>query len=154
MNIYRFWESGEREKKSRMGLLTHPEGGLYGAPVRRPGRAGNGQLTGIAGREFWQKNLRRMQESVKGKQLDVGDALRVHVGDRLSREGHRHWVAVADRIGRGMQIRAKGAALLHRDLSERPASMFRNAARGGLSMIYRRQDGNIGWIDPRGNLGQ
>jgi hypothetical protein len=32
-----------------------------------------------------------------------------------------------------------------------PAMMFRNVAHGGLNMIYRRPDGNVGWIDPRGN---
>lgn len=34
------------------------------------------------------------------------------------------------------------------DLSNYPVIMFRNAAHGGLSVIYRRPDGNIGWIDP------
>jgi hypothetical protein len=29
--------------------------------------------------------------------------------------------------------------------------MFRNAAHGGLNMIYRRGDGNVGWVDPEGN---
>ena len=29
--------------------------------------------------------------------------------------------------------------------------MFRNSAHGGLNLVYRRDDGNIGWIDPRGN---
>ncbi len=29
--------------------------------------------------------------------------------------------------------------------------LFRNRAHGGLNMVYRRRDGNIGWIDPRGN---
>jgi len=28
--------------------------------------------------------------------------------------------------------------------------MFRNRAHGGLNVVYRRPDGNIGWIDPRG----
>jgi hypothetical protein len=26
--------------------------------------------------------------------------------------------------------------------------VFRNAAHGGLSVVYRRPDGNIGWVDP------
>jgi hypothetical protein len=26
--------------------------------------------------------------------------------------------------------------------------MFRNAANGALNVVYRRADGNIGWIDP------
>jgi len=35
------------------------------------------------------------------------------------------------------------------DLSNYPVLMFRNAAHQGLSVIYRRPDGNIGWIDPQ-----
>jgi ribosome hibernation promoting factor len=27
--------------------------------------------------------------------------------------------------------------------------MFTNRAHGGLNMVYRRNDGNIGWVDPR-----
>ncbi len=42
-------------------------------------------------------------------------------------------------------------AVMHMDLANAPAMMFRNSAHGGLNMLYRRQDGNIGWIDPRGN---
>ncbi|OYW82132.1 MAG: hypothetical protein B7Z26_03935 [Asticcacaulis sp. 32-58-5] len=40
------------------------------------------------------------------------------------------------------------AAVLEMDMSNYPVVMFRNAAHGGLSVIYRRPDGNIGWIDP------
>lgn len=39
-------------------------------------------------------------------------------------------------------------AVMQLDLAETPALMFRNAAHGGLNVVYRRQDGNIGWIDP------
>jgi hypothetical protein len=34
------------------------------------------------------------------------------------------------------------------DLTESQAIVFRNAAHDGLSVVYRRPDGNIGWIDP------
>lgn len=34
------------------------------------------------------------------------------------------------------------------DLNESQTIVFRNAAHGGLSVVYRRPDGNIGWIDP------
>ncbi len=34
------------------------------------------------------------------------------------------------------------------DLGEHPAIMFRNRANGGLNVVYRRPDGNIGWIEP------
>jgi ribosomal subunit interface protein len=39
-------------------------------------------------------------------------------------------------------------AVMDLDLTEQPAIVFRNAAHGGLSVVYRRPDGNIGWIDP------
>lgn len=39
-------------------------------------------------------------------------------------------------------------AVLQLDLSDRPALLFRNAAHGGLNLVYRRPDGNIGWVDP------
>jgi ribosomal subunit interface protein len=40
-------------------------------------------------------------------------------------------------------------AVMELDLSESQTIVFRNAAHGGLSVVYRRPDGNIGWIDPR-----
>jgi hypothetical protein len=45
-------------------------------------------------------------------------------------------------------------AVMRMDLANLPAMMFRNSAHGGLNMIYQRSDGNIGWIDPRGNRGE
>ncbi len=194
-----------------------------------------------------------MQLSVKGKQLNVGDALRTHVSDSLSRilgkyfgdaievgvtfsrDGHMYRAVVAAHVGRGIQIQAQGGAdapypafdtaaehlakrlrrhkgrlrdhykdggaapetlpaqqyilagesdqepaedevggqpaivaemateipsltvseaVMRMDLADQPALMFRNSSHNGLNMIYRRADGNIGWIDPRGNRGE
>jgi ribosomal subunit interface protein len=39
-------------------------------------------------------------------------------------------------------------AVMDLDLIDAPVVLFRNAAHGGLSVVYRRADGNIGWIDP------
>jgi ribosomal subunit interface protein len=189
-----------------------------------------------------------MQLTVKGKQLDVGDALRTHVADSLntvvgkyfskpmeatvvlSREAHLYTADIQVRVGRGIVLQcasqatepypafdtaadkldkrlrryksrlrghhangeAAGAELLparyqileaekeeHHDevaekaapmviaemqthidtltvseavmrmeLGELPALMFRNSAHGGLNMVYRRTDGNVGWVDP------
>lgn len=194
-----------------------------------------------------------MQLSVKGKQLDVGDALRTHVDESLSRildkyfgdalevavtlsrEAHLYRAVISAHVGRGIQLEAQGEAnepypafdaaadrmskrlrrykrrlrdhnskaaeaaplpaqqyilagedpeesedesnadgqpavvaemtteiptltvseaVMRMDLANLPAMMFRNSAHGGLNMIYQRSDGNIGWIDPRGNRGE
>ena len=41
-------------------------------------------------------------------------------------------------------------AVMRFDLAAVPVLMFRNSAHGGYNIIYRRTDGNIGWIDPEG----
>lgn len=46
-----------------------------------------------------------------------------------------------------------GDAVMRMDLANASALMFRNVSHGGLNMIYRRADGNIGWVDPRGSRG-
>jgi len=193
-----------------------------------------------------------MQLTVKGKQLNVGDALRTHVSDSLShilskyfgdaievgvtisRDGHMYRAVIAAHVGRGIQVQAQGdaeepypafdtaaehlakrlrryksrlrdhhkdsarnaeillaqqyiladddeeepsedavtgqpavvaemtteipsltvsEAVMRMDLADQPALMFRNASHDGLNMIYRRSDGNVGWVDPRGNRG-
>lgn len=42
-------------------------------------------------------------------------------------------------------------AVMQFDLSGQSALMFRNKSHLGLNMLYRRVDGSIGWVDPRGN---
>lgn len=39
-------------------------------------------------------------------------------------------------------------AVLELEVGAYPVLLFRNAAHGGLAVVYRRPDGNIGWIDP------
>ncbi len=39
-------------------------------------------------------------------------------------------------------------AVMRMDLENAPLYMFRNEKNGHLNVIYTRQDGNIGWIDP------
>jgi ribosome hibernation promoting factor len=41
-------------------------------------------------------------------------------------------------------------AVMQMDLSDRPFIVFRNASHGEINVVYRRDDGNIGWIDPTG----
>jgi hypothetical protein len=40
--------------------------------------------------------------------------------------------------------------VMRMDLEDAPALLFRNSAHGGLNMVYRRTDGNVGWVDPQG----
>ena len=41
-----------------------------------------------------------------------------------------------------------GEAVMRLDLADAPALLFRNRSHGELNLVYRRGDGNIGWVDP------
>ena len=41
-----------------------------------------------------------------------------------------------------------GDAVMAMDLADLPVVVFRHAKHGGINVVYRRRDGNIGWIDP------
>lgn len=41
-----------------------------------------------------------------------------------------------------------GEAVMQMELAGAPVLVFRNEAKQGLNVVYRRDDGNIGWIDP------
>ena len=41
-----------------------------------------------------------------------------------------------------------GEAVMHMDLSDSIVMMFKNTKSGQFNVVYRRNDGHIGWIDP------
>ena len=42
-----------------------------------------------------------------------------------------------------------GEAVMQLELANNRFLVFRNEGHGGVNVVYRRDDGNIGWIDPR-----
>lgn len=40
-------------------------------------------------------------------------------------------------------------AVMYMDLNNESALMFKNSATGNFNMVYRRKDGNIGWVEPK-----
>jgi ribosomal subunit interface protein len=42
-----------------------------------------------------------------------------------------------------------GEAVMQMELAGAPLLVFRNEKHGGVNVVYTREDGNIGWIDPR-----
>jgi ribosomal subunit interface protein len=56
-------------------------------------------------------------------------------------------IAESDKL---LQLFSVSAAVLELDLTGAPVLAFRHASTGRVNVIYRRLDGNIGWIDPTG----
>ena len=76
---------------------------------------------------------------------DTTDEEDIDDGMDHSSPPHSMIIAETEQTLRTMTV---SSAVAEMEMSNYPAIMFRNAAHGGLSVIYRRPDGNIGWIDP------
>ena len=65
-------------------------------------------------------------------------------GQEESDEDNPIIVAEAETVVHEMAV---SEAVMQMDLSDRPFVVFRNASHGEINVVYRRDDGNIGWID-------
>ena len=59
--------------------------------------------------------------------------------------GHAVVVAETERRLREVPV---SEAVMQLDLTDEAFLVFRNASNGAINVVYRRKDGNIGWIDP------
>jgi len=136
--------------------------------VQGQGLAADAYAAGDAAIEHVAKRLRRHKRRLRDHHKQPGGtAPEVQLAD--------HYVLAADedsaRAGDGAGAHEDGQptvvaemkaeilaltvseAVMRLDLADSGALMFVNRAHGGLNMVYRRPDGNIGWVDPKGNRG-
>lgn len=59
--------------------------------------------------------------------------------------------AVIAEMTTNIQKMSVSDAVMRLDLSGENALMFYNASNEALNMVYKRSDGNIGWVDPDGH---
>lgn len=65
-------------------------------------------------------------------------------------QDHGEPLTIAE-ISTVIQTMSPSEAVMRLELSAQNALLFRNAQHGELNMVYRRTDGNVGWVDPTGN---
>ena len=61
--------------------------------------------------------------------------------------GEAHATVIAEQATE-ISLLSVSKAVMRMDLADQPVLMFRNTTSGELNVVYRRSDGNIGWIDP------
>jgi ribosomal subunit interface protein len=86
---------------------------------------------------------RIIQSAPDMDELDGDDADEMQEADALG--DAPAIVAESDTALRTMTV---SMAVMQLELGDSPAVMFRNAAHGRLNMVFRRPDGNVGWVDP------
>jgi ribosomal subunit interface protein len=63
-----------------------------------------------------------------------------------------HATVIAEQVTE-IRLLSVGEAVMRMDLADQPVLMFRNSTTGDLNVVYRRSDGNIGWIEPGAQSG-
>jgi ribosomal subunit interface protein len=104
----------------------------------------------------YKRRLKSHADAAEARAADVAASFVLRAPE--SDEELEDWDAGADGRPPAAMVVAEGVetvttmtvsmAVMQLDLTEQPAIVFRNAAHGGLSVVYRRTDGNIGWVDP------
>jgi ribosomal subunit interface protein len=73
--------------------------------------------------------------------------LAAHDEDEIAAEAHP---AIVAEMAHNISTLSVSEAVMRLDLGNLPVVMFKNGSHGGLNVVYRREDGNVGWIDPQG----
>ena len=136
-----------------------------GLQLRGEGEAAdaNGAFDDAA--EHIAKRLRRYRRRVNDHARDLANRERPEVARqyvlRQAEEGAAEQSARDEGFGAYATVIAEqaadicrlsvGEAVMRMDLADQQVLMFRNSATGEFNVIYRRSDGNIGWIDPAGS---
>lgn len=109
-------------------------------------------------REKMDKQLRRHKRRLKDHHkervvpVEFGDA-GVYVLAAEEDESAAEGTSLAPVIVAEMETKVPtlsvGEAVMQMELSGAPLLVFRNEKHGGVNVVHRRDDGNVGWIDPR-----
>ncbi len=104
------------------------------------------------------KQLRRYKRRLKNHHRDRAADVEVSQGasyilarhdeDREEDDGDGHPIIIAE-METKISTLAVGDAVMQMELNHSPVLVFRNEKTEGLNVVYRREDGNIGWIDPK-----
>ncbi len=99
------------------------------------------------------RHKRRLRDHNARTVRDAEDTLArqsvIDAGHEAADEAAGHDPVVIAEMQTSLRTLTVGEAVMQLDLGQLPALMFRNRANGLLNMVYRRADGNIGWVDPQ-----
>jgi ribosomal subunit interface protein len=152
-------------EKNHDGFFTHCAIHLSsGLDVQATGLAPDAYGSVDSAMDRLEKRLRRYKRRLKSHGQSVDGSAQLYesagidyvldaesVGDHLGDAGvggdAPAVIAEAPARVRAMSV---SDAVMQMDLADLTFLVFRNASHGGINVVYRRPDGNIGWIDPSG----
>ena len=128
-----------------------------GVVLKASHRAAAAPLAFNGAAERIEKQLRRYVKRLREHKADGGDkpfvenaGYTVFAARDNDSDGSANPTIIAETRADIPEASVSDAVMLM-DLRNTTALMFKNSASGVLNMIYRREDGNIGWVEPHGS---
>jgi len=130
-----------------------------GLRLRGEGEAADAHSAFDDAAEHIAKRLRRYRRRVNEHARDTANRQRPEAArqyilqqedagvDSGGAEAAAHATVIAERPTE-ISLLSVDEAVMRMDLADQPVLMFRNSTNGKLNVVYRRSDGNVGWIDP------
>ncbi|MCO5064150.1 MAG: ribosome-associated translation inhibitor RaiA [Rhizobiaceae bacterium] len=105
--------------------------------------------------ERLEKRLRRYKRKLKshgqganGNAIDISYTVMAPVADDDEEVPEDYAPAIVAESTMALKTMSVASAVIELDTKESPVFVFRNAGTEHVNIVYRRPDGNIGWIDP------
>lgn len=106
--------------------------------------------------ERLEKRLRRYKRRLKsrtfgsnGQGVDIAYRVMEAIGEDDEQEVSEDYApAIVAESTMSLKTMSVASAVVELDTKESPVFVFRNAGNEQINIVYRRPDGNIGWIDP------
>jgi len=104
--------------------------------------------------ERFEKRLRRYKRRLKSHHANVADDIDISyqvfapVAEDDEEVPVDYAPAIVAETTMSLQRMSVASAVIELDTKDSPVCVFRNASNGQVNIVYRRADGNIGWIDP------
>lgn len=127
-----------------------------GMSLQAEGHAQDPQLAFDAAAERIEKRLRRYKRRLKSHQgapqeaawTDVSYRVMAPVAEEDEEVAEDYAPAVVAESFMPLKTMTVASAVIELDTKDSPVYVFRNAGTEAVNIVYRRPDGNIGWIDP------
>ena len=128
-----------------------------GMALQAEGKALDPQLAFDAAADRIEKRLRRYKRRLKSHQAaspeeaiwtDIPYRIVAAVAEEEEEVAEDYAPTVVAETSLVLKTMSVASAAIELDTKDSPAYVFRNAGTDTINIVYRRADGNIGWIDP------
>jgi ribosomal subunit interface protein len=146
---------GPRDNAFSCDIVVHVMQGLI---LKGSGRAMEAHPAFDQAADRIEKQLRRYMRRLKSRAVGVGavelDSIQANAGYTVFQSGAEEEIEIADNPPIIAETRVDvpetsvSDAVMMLDLRNTAALLFRNSGTGTYNMVYRREDGTIGWVEP------